>query len=53
MSVEVAAEKRVYVTKTGLPLSFKFEWPFHKSTSGADFFVLHADIRQACMRPRR
>ena len=44
MSVEVAAEKRVYVTKTGLPLSFKFEWPFHKSTSGADFFVLHADI---------
>jgi hypothetical protein len=25
-------------------LSFKLEWPFHKSTSGADFYVLHADI---------
>jgi len=36
--------KRIYVTLTGLPLSFHLEWPFHKSTSGADFFVLHADI---------
>lgn len=30
-----------YLTLTGLPLSFEFEWPFHKSTSGADFWVLH------------
>jgi len=37
-------EKTVYVTLAGLPLSFRVEWPFHKSTSGADFFVLHADI---------
>lgn len=37
--------KTIYVTLSGLPLSFKFEWPFHKSTSGADFHVLHADIR--------
>ena len=37
--------KRVYVTLTGLPLSFELRWPFHKSTSGADFWVLHADIR--------
>ena len=36
---------QIYVTLTGLPLSFQFEWPFHKSTSGADFFVLHGDIR--------
>ena len=35
----------VYVTLTGLPLSFELRWPFHKSTSGADFWVLHADIR--------
>jgi hypothetical protein len=35
----------VYVTLTGLPLSFEIEWPFHKSTSGADFWVLHGDIR--------
>jgi len=27
-----------------LPLSFNLDWPFHKSTSGADFHVLHADI---------
>jgi len=38
-------EKTVYVTLTGLPLSFHLEWPFHRSTSGADFHVLHADIR--------
>ena len=41
------AEKRekTYVTLSGLPLSFHLEWPFRKSTSGADFFFLHADIR--------
>lgn len=37
--------KQIYVTLTGLPLSFHLEWPFHKSTSGADFFVLHGDVR--------
>jgi len=38
-------QKTIFVTRTGLPLSFQMEWPFRKSTSGADFFVLHADIR--------
>src|ERR1700751_2549135 len=38
-------EKRVYVSLSGLPLSFELDWPFHTSTSGADFSVLHADIR--------
>jgi hypothetical protein len=37
--------KTIYVTLSGLPLSFEFKWPFHKSTSGADFWVLHGDIR--------
>ncbi|HEX3354695.1 MAG TPA: hypothetical protein VHS34_17885 [Terriglobales bacterium] len=37
-------EKKVYVCLSGLPLTFHLEWPFHKSTSGADFWVLHADI---------
>lgn len=37
-------QKQIYVTRTGLPLSFKLDWPFHKSTSGADFFVLHTDV---------
>jgi len=36
--------KTVYVTRTGLPLSFKLEWPFRRATSGADFDVLHAVI---------
>src|SRR5579862_1547907 len=39
-----APEKRIYMSQSGLPLSFQLEWPFHKSTSGADFWVLHADI---------
>jgi len=38
-------QREIYVTLSGLPLSFKFEWPFHKSTSGSDFWVLHADVR--------
>ena len=43
--MEPTKGKTVYVTLTGLPLSFELKWPFHKSTSGADFWVLHADIR--------
>ncbi|MGB7130497.1 MAG: hypothetical protein WBD59_06805, partial [Candidatus Sulfotelmatobacter sp.] len=38
-------QKTIWVTQTGLPLTMDFEWPFHRSTSGADFWVLHADIR--------
>lgn len=38
-------QQQIYVTLTGLPLSFHLEWPFHKSTSGADFHVLHGDVR--------
>ena len=34
----------MWVTLTGLPLTIKLEWPFHQSTSGADFSVLHGDI---------
>jgi hypothetical protein len=36
--------KTIYVTRTGLPLSFKLEWPFRHATSGADFDVLHSTI---------
>jgi hypothetical protein len=36
--------RTIYVTLTGLPLSFQVEFPFHKSTSGSDFWVLHGDI---------
>jgi hypothetical protein len=41
------AAKKIYVTLTGLPLTFNIDWPFHKSTSGADFLVVHVDIRLA------
>jgi hypothetical protein len=37
-------DKTLYVTRAGLPLSFKFDWPFRHATSGADFDVLHAEI---------
>jgi len=35
---------RTYVTLNGLPLQIELKWPFHKSGSGADFFVLHGDV---------
>ena len=44
--MEQAGEpKKIWVTVTGLPLTIALEWPFHRSTSGADFWVLHGDIR--------
>jgi hypothetical protein len=39
--------KKIWMTLTGLPLWIGLEWPFHRSTSGADFWVLHGDIRLA------
>ena len=44
MSTPTLSPKTIYVTRTGLPLTFKFEWPFRRATSGADFDVLHAEI---------
>jgi hypothetical protein len=38
-------ESKIWVTLSGLPLTIKLAWPFHPSTSGADFWVLHGDIR--------
>jgi hypothetical protein len=37
--------KKIWVTLSGLPLTFELSWPFHRSSSGADFWVLHGDIR--------
>lgn len=35
-----------YMTVHGLPLSMgKFEWPFHHSTSGADTYIVHGEVR--------
>ena len=41
---QTQTSKTIYVTRTGLPLSFKLEWPFRHATSGADFDVLHTVI---------
>lgn len=30
-----------FVTLGGIPMRFELAWPFHRSTSGADFYVLH------------
>ena len=37
----------VFVTLSGLPLFIDLKWPFHHAASGADFHVLHADLRLA------
>lgn len=44
MTNESVGEKKIYVTRTALPLSFQLDWPFRKSTAGADFSYLHADL---------
>jgi hypothetical protein len=43
----VNSRKQIYATLTGLPLFIHLEWPFHRAASGADFFVLHGDVRLA------
>jgi hypothetical protein len=46
MTNTIGAEAtKIWVTLTGLPLAISLDWPFHRSTSGADFWVLHGDIR--------
>ena len=42
---QAGEQKKIWVTLTGLPLTIELEWPFHRSTSGADFWVLHGEIR--------
>ena len=37
-----------YVTLAGLPIAFgKFQWPFHRSTSGADTYIVHGEMQLA------
>ena len=38
----------VYVTSAGLPLRFHgFQWPFHRSTTGADTYIVHGTVHLA------
>ena len=35
-----------YVTLAGIPIALKnFRWPFHRSTSGADTYLVHGEVR--------
>ena len=43
-ATQTPTSKTIYVTRTGLPLSFELEWPFRHATSGADFDVLHTVV---------
>jgi hypothetical protein len=37
-----------YVTLGGLPIAFgQFQWPFHRSVSGADTYIVHGEIHLA------
>ncbi|MGB8258712.1 MAG: hypothetical protein WCE75_00100 [Terracidiphilus sp.] len=37
-----------YVTLAGLPVAFgQFSWPFHRSTSGADTYIVHGEMHLA------
>ena len=56
MTAHLAAEARrlrnprpeCYVTLAGLPIAFgKFQWPFHRSTSGADTYIVHGEMNLA------
>jgi hypothetical protein len=56
MAAHLAAEARrlrnprpdCYVTLDGLPLAFgQFQWPFHRSTSGSDTYIVHGEIHLA------
>ncbi|MGO8794119.1 MAG: hypothetical protein ACLQLC_04795 [Candidatus Sulfotelmatobacter sp.] len=42
---QAGEQTKVWITLNGLPLVIELEWPFHRSTSGADFWVLHGDIQ--------
>jgi len=44
MTPSEGSRKTIYVTHSGLPLSFRLDWPFHPASSGADFHVLHSEI---------
>jgi hypothetical protein len=42
---EAHSAKKIYLSLEGLPLTFDLQWPFHHSTSGSDWWVLHGTMR--------
>jgi hypothetical protein len=56
MTAHLASEARrlrnprpeCYVTLAGLPIAFgQWQWPFHRSTSGSDTFIVHGEMHLA------
>lgn len=43
MSDSNPTAKLTYVTLKGIPLTFTLDWPFHQSSGGADYYVLHGN----------
>src|SRR5512146_2494995 len=41
---EEAKQAPLWMTLSGLPLRITLEWPYKKSVSGADFYVMHATL---------
>jgi hypothetical protein len=40
----MSSRKLTYVSIHGIPLSFTLDFPYHPSTSGADYYVLHGMV---------
>ena len=62
MEAHLAAESKrlrnprpeCYVTLGGLPIAFgEFQWPFHRSTSGADTYIVHGEMSLADGGPQQ
>src|SRR3954471_3232941 len=62
MTAHLAAEARrlrnprpeCYVTLGGLPIALgNFQWPFHRSTSGADTYIVHGEMYLADGAPQQ
>ncbi len=34
----------LFVTLHGIPLRIELQWPFHRATSGGDYYVLHGEV---------
>ncbi|HSA91973.1 MAG TPA: hypothetical protein VLE48_03105 [Terriglobales bacterium] len=39
-----STHSNLFVTLHGIPLRIELRWPFHRATSGADFYVLHGAV---------
>jgi hypothetical protein len=45
VDAQASAASQVYVTLHGLPLTVELNWPFFRSQTGADFYILQGTVR--------